>query len=171
MLNRIIKYVLIALLTAVAVYEFLEVHIGNGIALLLLVCLVVLALIKHEVNILAFIQVRRNKFESAGKILTWVKKPEEMTERQRAYYYFLSGLISSQHQNLSASEKFFKKALNNNLRMKQDRAMAHLNLAGISMSKRRKREAMNHLTQVKKLDSQKVLADQVKMLRSQMGRI
>ena len=171
MLNRVIKIILFVLTLAWAGYEFYEVHIGNGIAILLLSGLIVLLYFKHEVNLLAFIQVRRNKFESAGKILDWVKNPESMTEKQRAYYYFLSGLISSQKQQLSTSEKFFKKALNNNLRMKQDRAMAHLNLAGISMSKRRKREAMNHLTQVKKLDTRKVLADQVKMLKSQMGRI
>lgn len=153
------------------VLEFMDVHIGNGIALLLLISLIVLLLFKHEVNLLAFLQIRRSKFDSARKILGFVKKPEQMQKKQEAYYYFLNGLVESQSQNIGASEKFFKKALNTGLNMDHDKAMAYLNLAGVAMTRRRKREALTYLSQVKKFDKAKLLNDQVRMLKGQMGRI
>ncbi|UTW63849.1 DUF2892 domain-containing protein [bacterium SCSIO 12741] len=171
MVNKIIKYVLIALCTAMMAYEFYEGHIGNGIMFILIIAVIVLLLFKHEVNLIAFFQIRRQKFESAEKILGWVKHPEQMPKKQEAYYYFLTGLCASQGKNMSKSEKYFKRALNAGLNMDHDIAMANLNLAGIAMARRRKREAMTYLTQVKKHDPQKLLADQVKMLKSNMGRI
>lgn len=171
MVNKGIKIGLGVLLLAWSVYEFSQVHIGNGIMALLLVGIVVLLWFKHEVNLLAFLQIRRSKFESAKQILSWVKKPEQMLKSQEAYYYFLNGLVESQSKNVGGSEKYFKKALNTGLNMDHDKAMANLNLAGIAMARRRKREAMNYLTQAKKHDKSKLLADQMKMLKSQMGKI
>lgn len=153
------------------VYEFFQVNIGNGIMYLLLDGIIVLLLFKHEINLLAFLQIRRSKFDSARKIMTWVKKPEQMPIKQQAYFYFLNGLIESQSNSMTKSEKHFKKALNTGLSMDHDKAMANLNLAGIAMARRRKREAMNYMAQAKKFDKAKLLNDQIKMLKGQMGRI
>lgn len=153
------------------VYEFFQVNIGNGIMYLLLGGIIVLLLFKHEINLLAFLQIRRNKFDSARKILAWVKKPEQMPKKQQAYYYFLNGLVESQSNAMTKSEKHFKKALNTGLSMNHDIAMANLNLAGIAMARRRKREALNYMAQAKKYDKAKLLSDQIKLLKGQMGRI
>jgi hypothetical protein len=171
MLNRIIKFILIAIVSAAMVYEFFQVNIGNGIMYLLLGGIIVLLLFKHEINLLAFLQIRRNKFDSTRKILAWVKKPEQMPKKQQAYYYFLNGLVESQSNAMTKSEKHFKKALNTGLSMNHDIAMANLNLAGIAMARRRKREALNYMAQAKKYDKAKLLSDQIKMLKGQMGRI
>ncbi len=171
MLNRIIKFVLIAIVSATMVYEFYDGNIGNGIMYLLIDGIIVLLLFKHEVNLLAFFQIRRSKFDSAKKILAWVKKPEQMPKKQQAYYYFLNGLVESQSNAMTKSEKHFKKALNTGLNMSHDIAMANLNLAGIAMAKRRKREALNYIAQAKRHDKAKLLTDQIKMLKGQMGRI
>ena len=100
MINRVIKIVLVLLLLALDVYEWYAGNIGNGILIIPLIGLVVLFWFKHEVNLLAFLQIRRNKFESAKKILSWVKKPEELNKSQEAYYYFLNGLIEFRIQTL-----------------------------------------------------------------------
>ncbi|MGO1585959.1 MAG: DUF2892 domain-containing protein, partial [Mesonia sp.] len=57
------------------------------------------------------------------------------------------------------------------LSMSQDLAMAKLNLAGIAMSKRRKREAQMLLKEAKKADKHDMLADQIKMMKQQMKKI
>jgi hypothetical protein len=87
-----------------------------------------------------------------------------------AYYYFLRGLMLSQ-SNMSQSESFMRKALNTGLRMKQDRALAKMQLAAMAMSRRRKTEAQALLTEAKKLDDKGLLADQLKMLKDQLKRI
>lgn len=171
MVNKIIKYVLILATLALIIYQFYIGNIGNGIMLIFLLGIFVLSLFKHELNMLAFVQLRRGKFDKAEKTLARIKHPEQLTKSQHAYYYYLTGLIYSQQQSISKSEKYFKRALAIGLRMDTDKAMAKLNLAGIAVMKRKKREATNLLAEVKKLDKNKMLNDQVKMIKEQMKRI
>jgi tetratricopeptide (TPR) repeat protein len=171
MINKIIKYVLIVAITAWSIYQFSIGNIGNGILFVLLAGLVVLTLFKHELIMLAFIQLRRGKFEKAGRTLARIKQPEHLVKSQQAYYYYLNGLIQAQTQGATKSEKLFKRALSIGLRMKTDQAVAKLNLAGMAIMRRKKREAINLLNEVKKLDKNKLLDEQVKMMQKQLKRI
>ena len=73
--------------------------------------------------------------------------------------------------NINDAEKYFKKAVDLGLSMDADMAMAKLNLAGIAMTKNRKREAELLLTEAKKLDKHNMLDDQIKMMRQQMKKM
>ncbi len=55
--------------------------------------------------------------------------------------------------------------------MKANRAMAHLNLAGSSIAKRRKRNALNHIREAKKLDNYNILKEQIRMVEQQVKKI
>ncbi len=55
--------------------------------------------------------------------------------------------------------------------MDHDKAMAKLQLAGIALTKRRKREATTLIAEAKKLDKHGMLADQIKMVKQQMKKI
>ena len=90
--------------------------------------------------------------------------------QQQGYFHYLHGLMISQ-TNITKAEKYFKKAIKLGLSMDQDLAMAKLNLAGIAMTKRRKREAQLLMTEAKKLDKHGMLAEQLKMMKQQMKRI
>lgn len=171
MINKIIKYVLIALSLTWTVYQFYLGNIGNGILFVFITGIFVLSLFRHELILFAFYQLRKGKFEKAEKTLDRIKHPEHLMKSQEAYYYYLKGLIQAQTQSATKAEKYFRKALATGLRMDTDKAMAKLNLAGIAIMKRRKREATNLLTEVKKLDKRKLLDDQVKMIQTQLKRI
>ena len=90
--------------------------------------------------------------------------------QQQGYFYYLHGIIRSQ-SNLTVAEKNFKKAIKLGLSFNHDLAMAKLSLAGICMQKRRKREAMLLLGEAKKLDSQGMLNEQMKIMREQLKKI
>jgi len=171
MVNRIVKIVLIIAFLGLAVWQFYLVNIGTGILFVLLMSLVVLSIFKDERILWAFYHLRKQKPEKAQKVLAKIKQPELLIKSQEAYYYYLTGLIESQLNSLTRAEKYFRKALNMGLRMKHDQAMAKLNLAGICMSKRKKREATTLLAEAKKLDKHKLLSDQIKMLQQQLKRI
>lgn len=171
MVNRIVKIGLVVVFTGLAVWQFYYGNIGNGIMLVLLLGLVVLSIFKDERVLWAFFQLRRQKPEKAQAILSKINRPDLLIGSQEAYYYYLLGLVESQLNSLTKAEKFFRKALNLGLRMKHDQAMAKLNLAGICMSKRKKREATTLLAEAKKLDKHKLLTDQIKMLQQQLKRI
>ena len=95
---------------------------------------------------------------------------EKLIRSQEAYYYYLNGLILSQTQ-MNQSERFFKKALSIGLRTDTDKAVAKLNLAGLAMSRRKKREATTLITEAKKLDKHNMLDEQLKMMKQQLKRI
>jgi hypothetical protein len=171
MLNKIIRLGLTAIFLGLAVWQFIEVEIGNGIMFILLSGLVLFTYFRNENILLAFWHLRKNNMDKAEKALGRIKNPEASLIRgQLAYYYMLTGMIQSQ-SGIGKAETYLRKALKTGLRMKHDQAMAKLQLAGIALAKRRKREAMILLTEVKKLDERGMLNDQVKMLKQQMKRI
>ncbi|WP_130735070.1 DUF2892 domain-containing protein [Flavobacterium sp. J27] len=171
MFNKNIKLVLAGLIIAFAVYQFTESNIGNGIFLLLLSTIFIFLYFKNEMILLAFLKLRKQDMEGAKKWLDKIKNPESaLVTKQQGYYNYLNGIMVSQ-TNLTQAEKFFKKAIELGLSMDQDLALAKLQLAGIAMTKRRKMEANNLLTEAKKLDKHGMLKDQIKMMKEQMKRI
>ena len=171
MFNKYIKLVIATGISIWAIFQFIDGNIMNGISLLLLAGIFVLFYFKNEFILLAFWQLRKQNFAGASKWLNYIKNPSSaLVQKQEGYYNFLQGIMISQ-TNLTQAEKFFKKALSLGLSMKHDIAMAKLQLAGIAMSKRRKREATMLINEAKKLDTQKVLAEQIKMMKDQMKKM
>lgn len=171
MFNKNIKLILAGLLIALAVYQFTEGFIGNGIMWILVAGIFVLLYFKNEMILLAFLRLRKEDFPGTKKWLDKIKNPEgALVKKQQGYYWYLHGLMMSQ-ENLTQAEKYLKKAIKLGLNMKHDLAMAKLNLAGIAMSKRRKREAQRLLKEAKKLDKHNMLNSQIRMMKEQMKRI
>lgn len=171
MFNKNIKLVLVVLIIALAVWQFVEGNIGNGIMYVLLSGVFVLLYFKNEMILLAFLRLRKQDFPGAKKWLDKIKNPEgALVKKQQGYYNYLHGLMVSQ-TNMNEAEKYFRKAIKLGLSMNADLAMAKLNLAGIMMTKRRKREAQTLLTEAKKLDNHGMLKEQIQMMKQQMKRI
>ena len=143
----------------------------NGISILLLAGIFVLFYFKNEFILLAFLQLRKQNFEGTKKWLDYIKNPETaLIVKQQGYYNYLHGIMLSQ-KNITQSEKYLRKAVKLGLAMDHDLAMAKLQLAGIAMTKRRKREATNLMAEAKKLDKHGMLKDQMQMMKQQMKKI
>jgi len=171
MYNKFFKLIVAAGILAWAVIQFVGGNIMNGISLILLAGIFVFFYFKNEFLLLAFLKLRKQDFDGANKWLKYIKNPKTaLIKTQEGYYYFLQGLMLSQ-TNITQSEKLFKKALRIGLAMDHDKAMAKLNLAGIALTKRRKREATRLLAEAKKLDKHNMLKDQFKMIKQQMKKI
>ncbi|TRX61672.1 lipopolysaccharide assembly protein LapB [Carboxylicivirga sp. M1479] len=171
MLGKYIRIILAVLITIVSVFLFINGVIGWGVTLVVISLLLVLLHFKNEMNLLAFYFIRKNKFSKVESILSKVKHPERMIKSQEAYYYYLLGLTQAQTHQPALAEKSFKKALSTGLRLKNDQAMAKLNLAGFYLSKRNKKLAKIHLQEAKKLDTQKMLTAQIREIDNMMKRI
>ncbi|GAA4277908.1 tetratricopeptide repeat protein [Aquimarina mytili] len=171
MYNKNIKLVIAAMLIGAAVWQIIEGYIGNGIMIILLALIFVFLYFKNEFILLAFLRLRKQDFDGAKKWLNKIKNPESaLTTKQQGYYNYLLGIMLSQ-TNITQAEKYLKKAIKLGLSMNQDLAVAKLNLAGIAMTKRRKREAQTLLTEAKKLDKHGMLKDQITMMKQQMKKI
>jgi len=171
MFNKIYKLIIAGIITAWAVYQFTQGHIMNGISLLLLAGIFVFFYYKNEMILMAFLQLRKQDFDKAKKWLDKIKDPEKaLVKKQQGYFNFLHGIMLSQ-KNITQAEKYLRKAVKLGLSMDHDLAMAKLQLAGIAMTKRRKREATMLMAEAKKLDKQGMLKDQIKMMKQQMKKI
>ncbi len=171
MFNKNIKLVLAVLIIVAAIWQFIEGNIGNGIALILLSGIFIFLYFKNEMILMAFLRLRKQDFPGAKKWLDKIRDPEKaLVRKQQGYYWYLHGLMVSQ-TNITQAEKFFKRALKLGLSMDHDMAMAKLNLAGIAMTKRRKREATMLLNEAKKLDKHGMMNDQIRMMKEQMKKI
>lgn len=171
MFSKIIRLGITAAIFAWSIYQFADGEIGNGIALLFPMGLVLFTYFRNERILLSLWHMRKNDVAKAEKALAGIRNPEKsLIKGQLAYYYLLMGMIESQRK-VGKAETLLKRALNTGLRLDQDKALAKLNLAGIALTKRRKKEAQILLTEVKKLDKNGALAEQTKYIKQQMKRI
>ena len=160
MFHKNIKLILAGLITVWSIYQFSQGNIMNGISILLLAGIFILFYFKNEFILLAFLQLRKQNFEGAQKWLGYIKNPEKaLIVKQQGYYNYLQ------------AEKYLRKAVRLGLSMNHDLAMAKLQLAGIAMTKRRKREATNLMAEAKKLDKNGMLKEQIQMMKQQMKKI
>lgn len=171
MVRKYLRLIIAGILLLGSILLFVKGFVSLGILAVFISGLFVLFHFKNEMNLITFYFVRKNKFQSAAKVLGRVKHPENMIKSQEAYHYFLSALIESQKQNNSKAEKSFKLALKTGLRLKSDQAMAKLNLSGIALSQRNKKLATYYLLDAKKLDKQKMLTAQIREIEGMMKRI
>lgn len=171
MFNKNIKIVIAAIITIWAIYQFSLGNIMNGISILLLAGIFVLLYFKNEFILLSFMQLRKQNFPGAQKWLGRIKNPSTaLTTKQEGYYNYLHGIMLSQ-TNMTQAEKYLRKAVKLGLAMNHDLAMAKLQLAGIAMTKRRKREATLLMSEAKKLDKHGMLKEQMTMMKQQMKKI
>jgi len=171
MIHKNIKLLVVAVLVGLAVWQFTERHIGNGIFILILSLIVLLFYFKNEILIMTLFKLRKQDMDGAKKMLDKIKNPQgALLQKQEGYYNYLNGIVVSQ-TNLTQAEKFFKRAIELGLNQKEDLAVAKLQLAGIAMTRRRKVEATRLLNEAQKLDRKNMLKDQVKMMKQQMKKI
>ncbi len=144
---------------------------GWGITLFLLGGIALLTFFFNENMLLAQFYLRKENSAKAELALAKITDYEkQLYKSQHGYYNLLIGLIESRTAPLK-SEKYFKKALQLGMGMSHNIALAKLSLAGIAMAKRNKREAEIYLKEAAKEDKNKLLADQIKMMKGQMAQM
>lgn len=141
---------------------------GWGILAVLISILVLATYFYNENMLLAQWFLRKDNMPKAEAYLRKITNYEtQLVRMQHGYYNLLIGLVESRKAPMQ-SEKYFKKALSLGMQMDHNIALAKLSLAGIAMGKRNKREAQMYLTEAKKADKNKLLADQIKQMKDQM---
>jgi TM2 domain-containing membrane protein YozV len=144
---------------------------GWGILVLFLGGVVLLSFFFNENMIIAQFYLRKENSDKAEQWLLKITDYEKQIHKgQWGYYNLLMGLIESRRTPMK-SEKYFKKSLSLGMRMSHNTALAKLSLAGISMAKRNKREAQMYLQEAAKDDKNKLLAEQIKMMKGQMAQM
>ena len=168
-MSNTIRIVLSSLLLIGTIVLFVFGYWGWGILGILITLIAFVTVFFNENMLIAQFYLRKENMTKAAKWLDNITNYEKQLIRvQHGYYQLLLGLIESQKAPLQA-EKFFKRALTLGLHMDHNIALAKLSLAGIAMAKRNKREAAKYLQEAKKADKNKLLAEQIKLMKDQMA--
>lgn len=166
-IRLVVSCVFFAGAVALAVFSFW----WWGVLVLFLGGIILLTFFFNENMLVAQWFLRKEQSDKAEEWLLKITDYEkQLNKSQHGYYNLLMGLIESRKAPMK-SEKFFKKSLQLGMRMSHNVALAKLSLAGISMAKRDKREAQRYLSEASKDDKNKLLADQIKMMKAQMGQM
>lgn len=170
-MSNIIRLVIACVVLGVAVALCAFGFWGWGILVLFLGGVALLSFFFNENMIIAQWFLRK---ENTDKAEAWLLKitdyEKQINKNQHGYYNLLIGLIESRKTPLKA-EKYFKKSLSLGMKMSHNIALAKLSLAGIAMAKRNKREAQMYLQEAAKDDKNKLLSEQIKMMKGQMAQM
>ncbi len=168
-MSNLVRIIISSLILVGTVALFVYGEWGWGILGILLTIIAFVTVFFNENMLIAQFYLRKENMAKAGGWLDRITNYEKQLIRaQHGYYHLLLGLMESQKSPMQ-SEKYFKKALALGLHMGHNVALAKLSLAGIAMAKRNKREATKYLQEAKKADKNKLLAEQIKMMKDQMG--
>jgi tetratricopeptide (TPR) repeat protein len=120
--------------------------------------------------IVVFYHLQRQNLDKAK---VWLNKinPNHLWKAQKGYYHFLLASTEMQNQSLAQSEKNLRTALQYGLKQDHDKAAVYLNMAVIAANKRKKREAMIHLQEAKKLDTKGYLKRELKEVQKMVNSI
>lgn len=168
-MSNLVRLILAAAFVIASVALFVFGFWGWGILTVFCAICLVVTYFFNENMLIAQWYLRKENMEKAERFLGKITNYEKQLARpQHGYYHLLIGLIESRKAPLK-SEKYFKAAVSLGLTMDHNVALAKLSLAGIAMAKRNKREAQMYLAEAKKADKNKLLADQIKQMKDQMG--
>ena len=171
MIGLIIKFILTLSSLFFTIYLFYDGSWGWGIVFIFITALFGLFIFRNENLIMAALQMRQQNVEKAQKYLNRIKHPQFLLKGQRAYFFYLKAIASSNNSSMGQIEALFRKALSIGLKKDYDQAMAKLNSGAICLQTGRRREAEVLLTDAKKLDTKGMLTEHIKSLRKQMGKV
>ncbi len=118
----------------------------------------------------AFAYAKRDKFESASKILDLVGSPEKLSSRKAAYYTLTRALIHTNSNELSNAEADLKKALNGSGLLENDEALAYFKLACINHLQGRDEGALALCHTALRYRTTTSLSNDIKILEEQIRR-
>ncbi|HEY2720623.1 MAG TPA: hypothetical protein VGI82_02800 [Chitinophagaceae bacterium] len=167
-MSNIVRLIIACVMAAAGVAMCVLGIWGWGILVFILGGFVLLTWFFNENMIIAQFYMRKEKMDKAEQWLNKITNYEkQLNKNQHGYYNLLLGLMESRRAPMK-SEKYFKKALSLGMKMSHNVALAKISLAGIAMAKRNKREAQMYLSEAQKDDKNKLLSEQIKMMKTQM---
>jgi hypothetical protein len=109
-------------------------------------------------------------FEGADKRLGLTLKPNWLYATNKAYYYMIKGSIALSRHDSNEGERWLKKAQEVKIPTEQEKAMLEIQLASISASKGRWKQAQLHYKAAKQLKiTDEAVKEQLKQLEKALN--
>lgn len=153
MLPKKIRLTLIFLLSIGGiVFLFVDPYIA--IAFWGLSFLMILSHFRHNNMIRVLRALGKGQSDRAEELLSEISRPDLLAKRYKAYYHFAVGLLASQRKEQAIVKTAFTKALELNLKGKQEQAIAYLSLARAAYLEKDMENAEHYLEKTKENQTQ-----------------
>lgn len=115
---------------------------------------------------LALARLRKNEFKETEKLIDQIQKPEKLSKKNKAYYYFISGMLTRENDQYQESKPFLERAIDSGRLKEPDKAMALLALADIELVQQHKSAARNYFLQIKGMKVHAHMMDAVRKMQA-----
>ncbi|HRP90714.1 MAG TPA: hypothetical protein PKX92_11830 [Edaphocola sp.] len=119
---------------------------------------------------LALNLLRKGKLDEAEEVLKFTKKPEKLSKGKRAYYNFILAFCARERDEFASAKEKFIKALDDGLKSENEKAIALLALADISLIDGKKEAAENYMSKIKGLKVKESLMPQIRQMQTYLSR-
>lgn len=114
---------------------------------------------------IALARLRKNEFKETEKLIDQVQKPELLSKRNKAYYYFISGMLTREHDQFKESKPFLEQSIDSGYLKEPDKAMALLALADMELVQQHKSAARAYFLQIKGMKVHPTMMDAVRKMQ------
>jgi len=97
----------------------------------------------------AFQQLKKENFDKAEKLISKIKRPNNLSKQQKGYYHFTTGIIAAEKNELDFAKSELTKAIEIGLRANNDTSIVLLNLANIDYERKEFNSAEEYLHRLK----------------------
>ncbi len=117
---------------------------------------------------LAFREVARGHMAAATEQLVQIKRPEQLSARDRAYFELASGLVAASQAENQRAEEHLRLSLANDLRTDNDRALAEAVLSQLLVARGARDEASSIIDRAVTRACRPAIAQRIKKLHEDL---
>lgn len=151
-----------------AAYFYSREDFANMLMMLIAGCLFIYGYFKYGTVYAAFGQIRKGNIKRAEELILKIKNPEKLVKGQKGYYYFTTGIIALEKQELENSHSDLNKALKIGVRTENDKSIILLNLAIIELLRKNFNEANEYIKKVRELDLKPLVESEVNRIENEI---
>lgn len=141
-----------------------------GILLFLAAAFLGYSYFKYNTVEQAFREVARGHMPAASELLAQVKRPEQLSARDRAYFELASGLVEASRAENQRAEQHLQVALANDLRTDNDRALAEAVLSQLLVARGARDEAKSIIDRAVTRTCRPAIAQRIKNLHEDLAK-
>ena len=119
----------------------------------------------------AFHEVAHGRMSEARELLAQVKKPEQLSSVDRAYFEMASGLVCASGGDNARAEQHLERALANQLRTDNDRALAEAVLSQLLAARDADDEARALIARAAGRDCRPGIAARIRAIREELEQV
>lgn len=114
---------------------------------------------------LALARLRKSEYKETEKLIDQIQRPQYLSKRNKAYFYFINGMLTRENDQFQESKPFLKQAIESGKLKEPDKAMALLALADMELVQKHQSAARDYFLQMKGMKVHPAMMDAIRKMQ------